>query len=244
VDFALQKGALINVFEPFLLLFSVPVMVCIIFFVFFLLNVDFPKILPAHVYIIPRIGRTKWIVGQFAFALISAATYFGVLFLACAIYVSRISYFANGWSPVYQELLNADHSLLNELGIIILPTIALLYSSRPYDALPHTFFLLLLMSVLFMQIICICSLKKWKLVGVIISLSLLGAGYALMFTSSPIRWALPLSNGILRDHFVRLITVYPISYSYIYFCALISIGVIICFYLVKRYSFSFSLDDL
>ena len=243
VVFTQRKGALLNVFEPFLLLFSVPVMVCVLFFSFFLLIGDFPKILPAHVYIIPRIGRMKWLAGQFVFALLAAATYFGALFLACAIYVSRISYFANGWSPVYQELLHADHSQLDGLGVIILPTSDLLYSSRPYDALPNTFFLLLLMSILFMQIICIFSLQKRKLVGVIVSLSLLGAGYALMSTGSPIRWAFPLSNGILRDHFVRLITIYPVLYSYIYFYVLISIGTIICFYSAKRYSFSFSLEE-
>lgn len=242
-DYALEEGLPLNVFEPFLLLFSESIFVVIIFFVFFLLVSDFPKILPAHVYIIPRIGRVKWFTGQLIFAIMSAATYFGVLFLTCALYVVNNAYFANGWSPAYQKMVYEANTLAQKQAFILLPSVDLLYSSRPYDALPNTFALLMLMSVFFMLIICVCTLKKRKFAGVIISMGLLGVGFALMNARSAFRWVFPLSNGILRDHFIRLITVYPILSSYIYFSALVVIGTVLCFRLVKRYSFSFSLED-
>lgn len=80
---------------------------------------------------------------------------------------------------------------------------------------------------------------RQKLLGVGINVFLLLTGGAAIYLETPIRWAFPCCNAIVKTHFTKFFRqqIYEISYSYIYFFSIIVSLILLSLVLLRKTNF-------
>ncbi len=234
----MMNGQLINFFEPYVAVLNSPLTVLIMPICYLMLMSDFPRVRPNTLFVIYRIGRYKWLASQILFFLISAMTFIIAMFLVATLPMIARSYFANGWSMVTLNFCNEFPELaISEMATLIpdriynhvYPFETVVFSTLTYVG----YYMIMGLAMI------ICKLKNFSFLGIFISATLIGFGFATYLTGGVLKWVFPMSNTMLHLHYAKFLREekFPLLFSQLYFPVIIVLLLIITFISIKKSSF-------
>lgn len=190
----------INILEPCIAQVNSGIILLLIPLVYLVLIADFPSVDGNTYYLIPRIGRRNWILGEILFQLTSLVSYLLFLILSTMIQVAYCSFFANGWSLVvtdYQtEMVNSASVSMAEL----IP-LNLYFQMSPANAFWASYGFVFLFLFLCGQVLLWSTLYGKKLIGFWGVLSSIAVGIALCSAKIKWMWLFPVCHSILWIHY-------------------------------------------
>lgn len=131
--------------EPFIAAVNSIYIILIILFGFLVLFSDFPKKTDRNIEILIRVSKSSWYGGKILFAFMAATTYTIFVFIIFSMYTFRLSYLANGWSPIMKDYVREYVEIGNSVGIKCIVTESIFYNYSPIQALFSTIGLMILM---------------------------------------------------------------------------------------------------
>lgn len=190
----------INILEPCIAQVNSGIILLLIPLVYLVLIADFPSVDGNTYYLIPRIGRRNWILGEILFQLTSLSSYLLFLILSTMLQVIHCSFFANGWSLVVTdyatEMMNSASVSMAEL----IP-LNLYFQMSPANAFWASYGFVFLFLFLCGQVLLWSALYGKKLIGFWGVLSSIAVGIALCSAKIKWMWLFPVCHSILWIHY-------------------------------------------
>ena len=231
----------INILEPFCAMANDRYALPLIVLGFMVLISDFPRLNDFAAFSLFRTGRTPWLIGQVLFLFMSGLTYIGFILGSSMLCVMNSAYFLNAWSLVQKTLnLGTEQArALNGLYPFARMDNSVLRQARPLEALLHGVLLILLFIVAVGCVQLLFALMQKKIISVFVNLSACAVGLILLIVDIKVKWLFPISNAVFGWHYDGTFneTNMPISASYIYFGAVITLMLLLLRRITKRCSF-------
>lgn len=233
---AVKIEAPLNIFEPFVAAGNSGMLVMLMPCVFMVLISDYPKMTGNTLFFIQRTGRINWFMGQIVFVLMAIVSFLCTI-LAGSMLLSKGEFFANWSDAVTKYAAHFPHEA-NSFTSALLPSN--LYNQMPIGmAVLQTLMLMCAYLFLLSMIIYFFKLIHIQSFGLFAAIFIIAAGVVTCSLKIDIMWFFPMANTIIWLHYEEILAdpVVPIWYSYVYFCAVIIIMVILNFFAVKRFQF-------
>lgn len=234
-----KMGEMLMVFEPFIAMTNSSLLIMVIPAVFIVLVSDFPKTDGNTMFYISRVGKNNWMFGQLLFGIMAAGSYLMSILVISVTLVVRHSFGENMWSNVITSYTKAFPN--EKMARIPMLVNGKLYNNMtPVQTVILTITLLMLY-LMVMELMLLVSFSVGKrMMGILISYTIIGVGSALCGLKSKIQWVFPSAHSIAWLHFddVLRIQKFKISYSYIYFIVLLIVLFAVSLVTVKRYDFA------
>ena len=228
----------INIWEPFIAVGNSGVLILILPLVYICLMSDFPSMDGNTLFVMHRVGRFNWFVGQILFAIASFLSYLLAIVAFSVLPVITKGFLANGWSLVVTDF---DHQFPDEAGGFASQLLPMnLYNQMPpYKAAIYTYLLLagyMMLLVLLMLLFQVC---KKKLVGFFVTGSIIAVGTALCAIKTSFMWLTPMAHSIVWLHFTEYFrsNVVEIWKSALYFGIGIVLLIVLCFLVLRKMNF-------
>lgn len=124
---------------------------------------DYPKLDDSGTFILFRIGRYAWILGQIWFLICSAMTFISFLLISSMLTVMSRSFLINAWSLVSKYTLKPENAALRPDFPFAIIDSSVINQSRPFEAVMHsvTLILMFMLSVGLIQIIFALIQKRF-----------------------------------------------------------------------------------
>lgn len=221
-----KTGLPINVAECFVAVGSSGVLLLFLPSVFLILISDFPNMGEHTLYTISRVGRLRWLFGQLLAALLSAVIFVLGMLAACCIMTAPKGFWGFEWSDTatkYASMFpNERYTLMSQY----LPSN--LFNQLSFtNALLNTVFLLILYLFTLSLIIMLFRICGKRAAGIAAAFGVVAAGVLTCAIKTDAMWAFPMANTITWLHYDTALRkpVVPMYFSYVYFAALIIIGI-------------------
>lgn len=172
VGYSEEIGLSIQVFEPFILMFTQRYALLFIMLIFLLLYQDVPFIDNCTPYLLIRKNRVAWALGQILYICISTLVILLFALAACTLSGFSVGYFQNIWSDT--ALFTAYGGALNESAPIELTVIE---NSDPYTSVACIIVLFFLGTLALNMILFALNLWKGKFVGLCVISGMIFVGY-------------------------------------------------------------------
>lgn len=215
-----EYGEPLNLFEPFVAVGNSPIMTLFMPLVYLLLISDFPVISGNSLFMINRIGRTNWFLGQLLFILMSIFSFIGVILISC-ILMSK-GRFSSEWSDTISKFSAQFPEKSNDfVSQLIRPN---LYNQ--IRIITAVFEIIILLSMYLLVLALILSLMKMlylRSAGLLADVTLIVMGAVTCGLKVNVMWFFPTANMMVWLHFDELLRkpITPVSDSFIYFAVLI-----------------------
>lgn len=234
ISYAKSIGSPLGAFELFIILECLPAASPFIPLLALLWFADVPVLDDSTTSVIYRSGRKKWLIGQIVFVL-GIIIAFQLCLLVLCFAVDMNTFLANGWSTVLRKAALGE----SEIGSSLTLDTSVLYQSRPFSMTLNCIGLTSLYMLMIALIQMIFTLVSKRIIGIIVSVLITGAGFGLCYIGTTSKWLLPLSHAIYTGHWDRVFNkaVFPLWGSYLYFAAVIIVLLCIAFRTVCRCSF-------
>ena len=110
---------------------------------------------------------------------------------------------------------------------------------RPYQLVGISFTMNLLHTLTIGLIQYCFALVGKRVLGILVNIAMIGAGFCLWYVNTPYKWILPLSHALYTGHYDKFYnkTYCDIKLSYLYFFVMIAVLFIIAFKITKNSSF-------
>lgn len=235
IEFSQQMNSPLGTLEPFLIMTTMPYAASLFPLFAVVLLGDIPIIDASGKFVIFRTGKAKWFAGQMLFILCVSALMqiFMLLFCACTVNVN--SFFKNGWSLPVRYALSKDSNILEAFAL----DGAVINQVRPFHLVGITFSMNLLHTLVIGLVQYCFTLTGKRVLGILINIAMIGAGFCLWYVNTPFKWLLPLSHALYTGHYDRFYnkTYCDIRLSYLYFVVLIAALIFIAYRLTRKSSF-------
>ena len=202
VEISKQTGVKLGLFEPFIAITNSDVLLMIMPIVFITLIGDFPKNDGNMLFCVQRTWRVNWLLGQMLFLVMSSLTFMlGVIlstFLAAAGYLQ----WSEQWSATVTDYSRLFPENADSVAANLIPE-NLYYQYVPLRSAGNSAVLIFLLLLVCGLIMLVFAELRQKLLGVGINVFLLLAGGAAIYLETPIRWAFPCCNAIVKTHFTK-----------------------------------------
>ena len=177
-----QMNQPINVLEPCIAQVNSGMILLLIPMVYLVLIADFPSIDGNSYYLIPRIGRKNWILGELLFQLTSLVIYLLFLIISTMIQVAGDSFFVNGWSLVVTDY---ETVMMNSASVPMrdLLPLNLYFQMAPVKAFWMSYCFVFLFLFLCGQVMLWATLYGKKLIGFWAVLSSLANGISKRYST-------------------------------------------------------------
>lgn len=230
-----KTGLPLNVAESFIAVGSSGILLMFLPSVFLILISDFPDMGAHTLYSVQRTGKLPWLFGKMLAALLFAAAYVVLMLVSCCLMTSPKGFLGGGWSNTvtkYASLFPDDRDTLMSQ---YLPSNLYNQMSLSY-ALLHTVLLLILYLFLLSLVIIFFRIRGMKVAGIAASFAVVAAGVFTTAIQSKVMWVFPMANTITWLHYDAALSepVMPMYRSYIYFAALIAVGIAANIIAVKK----------
>ena len=234
---AAEQGMLLGSLEPFILILSYKIHAMIVPIVFVVMLSDFPSNEKSGYFIMSRITRISWVLGEAIYAGLVGLTFVLFLFIGSVLWVWRDSSFLTDWSPYMSELYKNFPDIYDRNNQLFIKT-ETLAQGKPVEVMLHSVCLLLLYLIVLALLMILFKLLSLKRIGIFLTVSLTITGVALEHYTKVVKWFFPITQSIYETHFDTYYarTEFPIAYSYVYFCMLIGVLCAIDIWLVKHYA--------
>lgn len=243
MEISREMNSPLNFIEPFIAVFNSRVLCLVTPAVYIFLVSDYPHLDRNSLFVLHRIGKREWVIGQFIFFVLTAFTFTALIFI-CAIIPNCINSFAaNGWSLVVTKygIYNPDRAYSFAASLIK----GELYNQvAPYQAAAASFFLNLLYMILLAMILLLFHVLNIRKVGVAVSISIIGLGSALGIFDSSGKWCFPMAHTMIYLHYTKYLKepIMSIKNSFLYFGIIITVILILSLIRVKHTNF-LNIDD-
>ena len=179
-----------------------------------------PRLDSGQLFLIYRIGKKNWIIGEIFQIAFCALAYVLLLLAGCIISAAKYSYIGNVWSnftvdykALYEELLSDGNRFIDQ---------QVFKYYQPYQTVIHGILLLVLCMTLMGTVVIFFDIIDHKLTGIVInSLIILSV---LIFNERRIglMWLSPFCHSVLALHnvYVYKQMSVPLYWSYLYLGAL------------------------
>jgi hypothetical protein len=239
LEVASIMGEPINILEPFVNICNSFITAILIPLVMLVLISDFPKVNSKYIFIIFRLNKRNWMVGQVLFIISLGLTYLIAILTVTSVIAMRQGFIANGWSLVTRNLRIQYPDLVRTSNATVIVEKGLHIHYRPYTAVLFSILLMLSLLVLISMILLAFNLIHKRMIGIFTVMAVLILGWLLFIFQQDALWLFPFGNAILGWHNTSAFQQesVPTWYSFVYFFVWIVIMMIITFKLLKQYSF-------
>lgn len=223
-------------FEPYIAVGNSGALTLFMPLVFLVLLSDYPKLSGNSMFCISRTGKRDWLCGQILFLIMAIITFIGAVFLASMLFSG--GRFGTEWIEAVRKYTARFPNEAGNFDSYLLPSN--LYNQIPMmRAIWQTSVLLaayLLALALIIYLLKILFSSSAGLAGAILVMAL---GVATTSLYSPIKWALPAANTIIRLHYTEILSepIYPIWASFLYFGILLAVLIVGNFIALKKLKF-------
>lgn len=235
--FSEQLSSPLGAFELFTVLECQPAAVPFIPLLALLWFADVPMTDGSVRFVLHRTGRARWLLGQMVFMLLITLLFQLCLLVFCFL-VCPDTFLADGWSLVLRRAALGESDISPALAL----DNSVLYQSRPYAMVIDSMVLTSLYMLFTGLLQLVFGLLSKRVIGLISNLLLVGAGFALDFLGSRLKWLLPLSHSVFTGHSDAVLNIVycPIWASRLYFGVLLVLLGALSLRLCKRSSFQLS----
>lgn len=235
IEFSDHINSPLGIFEPFLIMTSMPYAASLFPLLTVILLCDIPIIDASGKFVIYRTGKSCWFFGQLIFIIFVSVILQILLLLFSILTVNTDSFFANGWSLPIRYALKEDSNIVS--AFVLDGTI--INQSRPFQLVTISFVMNILHTLAIGLIQYCFALFGKRVLGVLVNIAMIGTGFCMWYVNTPYKWLLPLSHSLFTGHYDVFFnkTYCDIKLSYLYFSAVIAVLFIIGFRLTKRSSF-------
>lgn len=224
IEASVTMDSPINILEPCIALSNSGFVLLILPLVYLVLMSDFPRVDNNMFFIISRVGRINWILGEVLFQITALISYLGFIIVSTMIQTGAYAYTANGWSLIatdYNTLYEGADTVVSDL----LP-LNLTYQMPPLQAFCMSFGLVALSLILWSAVLLLFSLYGKKLIGLCVDVLLISVGIGLAALKVKGMWLLPVSHTILWLHYQRYYREYVFSPTWSVCILFVLVGII------------------
>lgn len=252
MQFAQENGTTLQFMEAFIWTFGDSNSILLSSLLLLLLFADMPFITTATTFLLVRINRRTFILGQGLYIFLSTCVYMTFMFLATTIVCMQNSFLGNKWSETAALL---GYSGAGE-KIAIPSFVKVMQLSRPYQCMANIFLLMLLYALVLAFIMLLGNLKKGPGAGVasVLVFSLFGfmlnpeliqkifhLSEALKYKANvAVGWISPLNQATYYMHNFGFDLLPRLWQSYLIFTVLIILLFMFSLREMKKFSFSFT----
>lgn len=225
----------LNVFEVFIAIGNSGMVLLILPIIFMVLISDFPQLDKNVLFMISRIGKLNWLIGQVLQLIIMVMIFLLSVFLVSVVFVINISQYNFDWSNIIKTYIERNPEMNNSFVAELIPEN--LYNQLSLiGAFLHTFLLVFLYLIVIGLLFIIARLLNKKILSVLLSGTVIITGTVLSAIKSKLMWLLPMANSVTWLHYTKYLRkpVMPLYVSYLYFGFIICILIIIAFRLNRR----------
>lgn len=201
LEAAEYMGQPINILEPCISAANSGVVMLLIPLVYLVLISDFPSIDGNTYYLIPRIGRKNWILGEVLFQIVSLVSYILFIILSIMVQAAGSSFLVNGWSLVATDYAAARAEEGAEVSLSEIIPLNLYYQMPPVKAFAMSYLLIFLFIFICGLTMLWVSLYGKKIIGFWFILCTIALGIVLCSANVKWMWLFPISHSILWIHY-------------------------------------------
>jgi len=243
INISKEMNSPLNFIEPFIAVFNSRTLCLVTPAVYVFLISDYPHLDRNSLFILHRVHKREWLLGQFLFFIASSFIFMSVIFIFSVIPNAINSFAANGWSLVVTRygVYNPDKAQSFAANLI---TNELYNQIAPYQAAALSFLLNWLYMILLSTILLMFHVLNLRKIGVPVLISIIAIGSALGVFRSKGMWYFPMAHTMISLHFTQYLKepIMKIEYSIMYFAGMILLILIFCLIMIGRTDF-LNIDD-
>lgn len=230
-------GAELSIFEPFAAIGNSGIVVLILPLFFITMIADFPREGSSQFFYQVRCSKGTWIAGQIVYAVESALALTFFVFISSVLLSLRFTDCNPDYSYAVTRYVASFPERAGEYVVQLIPE-NLYNQITLVTTVIHTAILLVSYFIMLALVILIFSLIHKKTIGLLLDGFFIITGTITCAVRSAYMWIFPMSHTITWLHYAEYQSkeIFPLLYSYIYFCVVNLTLVILSFVLRKRYS--------
>ena len=228
----------LNFFEPFIAVLNSKALCLITPSVYLFLISDYPRLDQNSFFVICRINKFDWILGQYLFSIFSALTFLSSILLCSCIPNITNTFMANGWSLVVTRYGIYFPQDSNSFATTLI-TKELYNQISPNNAAFISFVMTFLYMVLIANLLLLFFVFNVKKIGISIIALVIAFGSAFGIIKSSIMWLFPMAHTMVSLHYTEYFNkpIMKIHYSVLYFLGIIFFLLILNLIFVRHTKF-------
>ncbi len=238
-----EMNSPLNFVEPFIAVFNSRTLCLVTPAVYVFLISDYPHLDRNSLFILHRVHKREWVMGQFLFFVVSSFIFMSVIFIFSVLPNAVNSFNANGWSLVVTRygIYNPEKAYSFAVNLI---TKELYNQIAPFQGALLSFVLNWLYMILLGTVLLMFHVLNLRKTGVPVLISIIAMGSALGVFRSQGMWFFPMAHTMISLHYTEYLKepVVSLEASFMYFGGLILTVLIICLLRVGRTNF-LNIDD-
>ncbi len=243
MEISREMNSPLNFIEPFIAVLNSRVLCLVTPAVYIFLMSDYPRLDRNSLFVLHRVNKAEWVLGQFIFFALSALAFTAIIFIASLIPNCMNAFVANGWSLVVTKygVYNPERAYSFAASLI---KEELYNQIAPYQAAITSFLLNFLYMLNLAMILLLFHVLNLRKIGVPVSISIIAVGSALGILGSSGMWYFPMAHTMIHLHFTKHMKepIMELKTSFIYFGVIIPVLLILSLIRVKRTNF-LNIDD-
>ena len=238
-----EMNSPLNFVEPFIAVFNSRTLCLVTPAVYVFLISDYPHLDRNSLFILHRVHKREWVMGQFLFFVVSSFIFMGLIFIFSVLPNAVNSFNANGWSLVVTRygIYNPEKAYSFAVNLI---TKELYNQIAPFQGALLSFVLNWLYMILLGTVLLMFHVLNLRKTGVPVLISIIAMGSALGVFRSQGMWYFPMAHTMISLHYTEYLKepIMSLSSSFLYFGGLILTVLIISLLRVGRTNF-LNIDD-
>lgn len=238
-----EMNSPLNFVEPFIAVFNSRTLCLVTPAVYVFLISDYPHLDRNSLFILHRVHKREWVMGQFLFFVVSSFIFMSVIFIFSVLPNAINSFNANGWSLVVTRygIYNPEKAYSFAVNLI---TKELYNQIAPFQGALLSFVLNWLYMILLGTVLLMFHVLNLRKTGVPVLISIIAMGSALGVFRSQGMWFFPMAHTMISLHYTEYLKepVMSLNSSFLYFGGLILTVLIISLLRVGRTNF-LNIDD-
>ena len=238
-----EMNSPLNFIEPFIAVFNSRTLCLITPAVYIFLIADYPHLDHNSLFILHRVHKREWVIGQFVFFIISSLLFMLLILIFTILPNIMNSFVANGWSIVVTRYGTYNPEKASSFAATLI-TKDLYNQIAPYNAAFISFLMNWLYMILLGTILLMFHVFNLRKIGIPVLVGIIGIGSALGVFNSQGMWYFPMAHTMISLHFTDYLREQEMSIekSFLYFICSILFLLIVSLLQVNRTNF-LNIDD-
>jgi len=230
-----MTGLKMNFLEPMALVLSFAFYIMVVPLIVTVELSNFPDKGAGNIFVVMRIGRITWLLGEILFGVFAGATCLAVFFAASFAWIGGHAEFSNEWSPFMTDIYEKFPDVYTKNDRLFLESGTVSHGS-PAGVTFVCIGLLMLYIVMMVQILCLFRFLERQKMGLLVNMGITVFGAVAATYVENLKWRLPLTHVIFGMHFDQFFAkpIVPLSTSVVYFVILNAGLLVLNVWLVKR----------
>lgn len=230
-----MTGLKINYLEPMALVLSLAFYIMIVPLIVTVELSNFPDKSAGNIFVVMRIGRITWLLGEILFGAFVGVTCIAAFFAASFAWIGVHTVISNEWSPFMTDIYEKFPDIYAKNDRLFLESGTISHGS-PAGVTLICIGLLLLYLLMMVQVLCLFRFLGRQKIGLFVNIGITVFGAVAVNYVESLKWYLPLTHAIFGVHFDQFFAkpIVPMSSSIAYF-VIVNAGLLaLNMWLVKR----------